>query len=101
MVKYPNIGVNLMGVDGNAFSLIGSVSDALRRGGVPRDIISEFRQEATSGDYDNVLATIGKWVRIDLHDESDDDESDDDESDELYCGWCGDDHQDCECDDED
>jgi hypothetical protein len=96
VVKYPNIGVNLMGVDGNAFSLIGSVSDALRRGGVSRDIISEFRQEATSGDYDNVLATIGKWVRIDLHDESDDDDYD-----ARYCGWCDELHEDCECDDED
>jgi len=75
MVKYPNIGVNLIGVDGNAFSLIGSVSDALRRSGVARDIISEFRQEATSGDYDNVLAT----------------------SDE--CGWCYEAHEDCECED--
>lgn len=92
MVKYPNIGVNLIGEDGNAFSLIGSVSDALRRSGVARDIISEFRQEATSGDYDNVLATIAKWVRIDFGSDEDSDYSNE-------CGWCYEAHEDCECED--
>lgn len=96
MVKYPNIGVNLMEVDGNAFSLIGSVSDALRRSGVAREIISEFRQEATSGDYDNVLATIAKWVRIDLGS----DESNEERDYINECSWCYEAHEYCECDGE-
>ena len=95
MVKYPNIGVNLIGVDGNAFSLICSVSDALRRSGVARDVINEFRQEATSGDYDNVLATIAKWVRIDFGS----DESDEDSDYSNECAWCYEAHEDCECED--
>ncbi len=60
--RYPEIEVQLAGVDGNAFSIIGHVRRALRRGGVPTDEQNEFFTEATSGDYDHVLQTCMKWV---------------------------------------
>ena len=63
-VKYPKIKVKLTGRDSNAFVMIGAVSVALRRGGVPNAEIDTFRKEATSGDYNKVLATIMEWVRV-------------------------------------
>lgn len=63
-VKYPNIEVELIGQSGNAFAILGAVSKALRRGGVPKDEIDAFMAEATSGDYDHVLATVMDWVEV-------------------------------------
>lgn len=60
--KYPDISVQLTGEDGNAMVIIGRVSAALRRGGVPRSEIDQFVEEAMSGDYDNVVATACRWV---------------------------------------
>ena len=62
--KYPEISVQLVGTDGNAFAVIGKVKSALRRGGVSNEEIQEFMQEAMSGDYDNVLQTCFRWVDV-------------------------------------
>jgi hypothetical protein len=64
MPKYPAISVKLTGHDGNAFFIIGRISQHLRAGGVPADEIKAFQTEAMSGDYDNVLATCMKWVDV-------------------------------------
>lgn len=63
-VKYPEIEVQLTGTDGNAFAVIGTVSRALKRAGVPAAEVSEFADEAMSGDYDNVLRTCMSWVVV-------------------------------------
>lgn len=55
MPKYPDIEVPLVGEDGNAFFIIGRVSKAMRRAGVPNEEIEAYRKSAMSGDYDNVL----------------------------------------------
>lgn len=60
--KYPEIKVQLTGQDGNAFMIMGAVSKALRSGGVPPEEISQYVEESTSGDYDNLLRTVAKWV---------------------------------------
>jgi hypothetical protein len=62
--KYPEIEVQLTGRDGNAASIIGAVSKALRRAGVPGEEIKKFTDEAMSGDYDNVLETALRWVDV-------------------------------------
>lgn len=62
--KYPNVEVELSGQDGNAFFILGRVQREMRRGGVPSEEITEFVNEATSGTYDDLLATVGKWVSI-------------------------------------
>lgn len=59
---YPNVRVKLVGSDGNAFAIIGKVCRALKDGKVPIEKIEEYRTEAMSGDYDNVLQTTLKWV---------------------------------------
>jgi len=61
-VKYPEISVQLVGQDGNAFAILGRVQKALRRGGVDKAEQDEFMAEATSGDYNHLLQTCMKWV---------------------------------------
>jgi hypothetical protein len=63
--KYPNVTVKLVGRDGNAFAILGSVKSAMKRARVPNDEIDAFIVEATSGDYDNLLQTCMRWVEVD------------------------------------
>lgn len=44
-VKYPEIEVELIGTDGNAFALIGRVTKALRRHGVDEVEIDAMRDD--------------------------------------------------------
>lgn len=62
--KYPDITVELLGGDGNAFHIIGKVRKALQRGGVSRDEIKTFQSDAMSGDYDHLLRTCMTWVNV-------------------------------------
>lgn len=62
--KYPKIKVQLTGMDGNAFAIMGAVAAALRKAGVPAAEISQYREESMSGDYDNVLRTAMSWVNV-------------------------------------
>lgn len=63
-MRYPNIHVTLIGVDGNAFNILGIVTRELRRNEVPKTEIDEFENEATSGDYDHLLQTVMDWVNV-------------------------------------
>ena len=63
-VKYPEITVELLGGDGNAFMILGKMQQALRRGGVSQEKIDEFKKEAKSGDYDHLLQTCMEWVEV-------------------------------------
>jgi|SRR5215204_6476323 len=62
--KHPEIIVQLTGEDGNAFAILGRVRQAMRRGKVSEKEIQAFQDEATSGDYNNVLATCMRWVTV-------------------------------------
>jgi hypothetical protein len=61
---HPEITVKLVGGDGNAFAIIGSVVRAMRAAKLPEDEIKQFRDEAMSGDYDRLLQTCIKWVEV-------------------------------------
>ena len=61
-IRYPEVTVQLSGEDGNVFSVIGRVQKALRRAGVGKEELAEFRKQAMSGDYDNALRTAMQWV---------------------------------------
>jgi hypothetical protein len=63
MAKY-DIEVELIGHDGNAFAILGAVQRDLKRAGVPKEERDAYFTEATSGDYDNLLAVTMKWVNI-------------------------------------
>ncbi|EAK7632280.1 hypothetical protein MQX13_001475 [Campylobacter coli] len=45
-MKYPNVYVKLVGEDGNAFSILARVSNALKKAGVSKEEISQFQKEA-------------------------------------------------------
>jgi hypothetical protein len=63
-VKFPNVQVRLVGEDGNAFAILGRVQKALKRGGASAEEVSEFFKEATSGDYDQLLQVVMRWVEV-------------------------------------
>ena len=48
---------SLIGVDGNAFSIMGYVERKLKRGGWPREDVKQVMNLMRSGDYNNVIAT--------------------------------------------
>jgi len=59
-----NIEVQLYGQDGNAFAIMGAVVKALRQNGYTPDDVDEYRKEAMSGDYDNLLRVTMEWVEV-------------------------------------
>ena len=60
--KYPNVSVKLVGEDGNTFAILGRVTRAMRQAGLDKAERDAFMTEATSGDYDHLLATVMRWV---------------------------------------
>lgn len=78
-IKYPNIIVDLSTVDGNAFSIMGAVTRAMKKHGVSNDEINQYRKEATSGDYSNLLAVTEEWVTVEYSEVADYDDDDDDD----------------------
>jgi len=60
-IKYPDIKVQLIGKDGNAFAILGAVGKALRNAGVDP---KPYQDEATAGDYANLLRVTQDWVVV-------------------------------------
>ncbi len=54
---------SLIGVDGNAFAIMGYTSRALKRTG-HRDLVDKMHEEATAGDYDNLIRVCLKYIEI-------------------------------------
>ncbi len=64
-VKYPEVKtVKLVGEDGNAFAILGRVMRAMKLAGLPKEVQDAYFAEATSGDYDHLLQTTMKWVKV-------------------------------------
>lgn len=61
-VKFPDVHVQLVGLDGNAYSIMGRTVGALRNGGATEDQIKQYTEEATSGDYNHLLRVTMDWV---------------------------------------
>lgn len=62
-VKYPNVTVQLTGRDGNAFTILGLVKNALKKE-AGQEVADAYFDEATEGDYNDLLATTMKWVNV-------------------------------------
>ncbi len=62
--KYPGIIIQLIGLDGNAFSILGRCRSAMKRARLPESEINEFTKEATSSDYNHLLATVCEWFTV-------------------------------------
>jgi hypothetical protein len=52
------VKLQLVGLDGNAFSILGAFSGAARRQGWTKEEIDAVTKDAMSKDYDHLLATI-------------------------------------------
>jgi hypothetical protein len=63
-VRYPEIKVKLVGRDGNAFAILGSMQRELRKAKVSETEIKEFLNEAMGGDYNHLLSTCCEWVTV-------------------------------------
>ena len=63
-VPITNVKVKLIGEDGNAFAILGKVSKELRKAGFDDKFINEYMDQATSGDYDNLLQTTMAYVEV-------------------------------------
>ena len=57
-----NVKVRLVGEDGNAFAILGRCRAAMRKAGYPQAFIDAFVTEATAGNYDDLLATVMRYV---------------------------------------
>ena len=62
--KFPNVEVELVGQDGNAFAVLGAVTKAMRRAKVDQVDIDAMMKEAMSGDYDHLLQTVMETVTV-------------------------------------
>ena len=58
-----NIKVKLLGNDGNAFYILGTVKRALEKAGY-RDLAKQYMKEATTGDYNHLLAVTQEYVEV-------------------------------------
>ena len=56
MAKY-----DLVGQDGNAFSLMGYTARALKNEGLG-NLVSEMQSKATSGDYNNLICVCDEYI---------------------------------------
>lgn len=53
---------DLVGVDGNAFSLMGYTARALKTAGLG-DLVKEMQDKAMSGDYNNLICVCDEYVQ--------------------------------------
>lgn len=73
----PKVQMQLIGADGNAFAILSRFQREARKQGWDADSISRVIDEATSGDYHNLLSVIVQYVDDDWDErdiEDDDDE---------------------------
>ena len=56
------VKMQLVGMDGNAFSILGRFSREAQKAGWKEEEIKKVIREATSGDYNHLLATIMNHV---------------------------------------
>lgn len=55
------VNLRLVGLDGNAFALLGAFQNQARKEGWTKEEITEVIDEATSGDYNNLLCTLMEY----------------------------------------
>jgi len=72
-------GDALVGVDGNAYSVMAAVSRFLKRAGASREYVDAYMAEAMSADYDHLLATSVAYLSPEWESNYTEDEDDEDE----------------------
>ena len=63
---------SLVGIDGNAYSIMGYVQHAMREQNFSKQQIKEYSDEAMSGDYNNLLSISNDYIGMcnESHDEA-------------------------------
>ena len=56
--------VKLTGQDGNAFSIMGAVKNALRQTGADKEYVDKYLKEAMAGDHNHLLAVSMEYVNV-------------------------------------
>lgn len=56
--------VKLIGENGNAFLILGKVIFAMKKAGFSKEKIQEYKDKATSGNYDTLLAVTNEYVEV-------------------------------------
>ena len=77
------VKLELVGLDGNAFSLMGAFEQAARRQGWTPEEIKVVLDKCMSADYNNLLCTLMEYT------ESPECEDDDEEESDERCPNCG------------
>ena len=58
-----DVVVKLTGTDGNAWAVMGKVTQALKRCG-RGDLIEQYMEDSVSGDYDHLLQVAMEYVEV-------------------------------------
>ena len=56
--------VRLLGEDGNAYAILARTIGAMKDAKVDQKTIDKYLEEATSGDYANLIQTTFKYVKV-------------------------------------
>jgi len=56
--------LNLIGIDGNAYVILGHAQHAARKAKWPKEKIDEFLNKAMNGDYDHLLQTCCEYFDV-------------------------------------
>ena len=59
-----DVTVQLIGEDGNAFAILGKVRREMKKAGVAQEVIDQYQEDATSGDYDHLLGVTMEYVNV-------------------------------------
>lgn len=67
----PPVKMELVGLDGNAFSLLGAFRKQARKQGWDLESIGKVSSHAINGDYNNLIATLVELTEADDEDQDD------------------------------
>ena len=62
--EIPKPLVELIGTDGNAYSIMGRVRRALQKAGASAEVLDEYYKESTKGDYNHLLSVAANYVKV-------------------------------------
>ena len=63
-LKQTGVKIRLISEDGDAFAILGRVCATLHWAGYGRKFIKAFTDEATSGNYNHLLATVTEIMEV-------------------------------------
>jgi hypothetical protein len=63
MSKY-YMEIDLSTIDGNAYAIMGAAQRILKKAGATPEEIDQYLKESMSGDYKNLVETVGKWLVV-------------------------------------